>query len=225
MENQKIIPIELGIITVFLIAGKKLALVDTGIGNASVTIVDRINNLGFNISDISLIIITHGHADHYDCASELKNITGAPVLAHKLDAGYIMNGSNPEIKTTRKLRKWAVDNIINPATNMKARPVIPDIIIDDNFNLEKFGINGKIIPTPGHTEGSISILLSNSEVIVGDLIMSSIVFKSKPSIPLYANDLFQLKESIKKIIELNPSIIHTSHGGPFFPEQIIDLIN
>ncbi|NIN35076.1 MAG: hypothetical protein GTO60_08310, partial [Gammaproteobacteria bacterium] len=45
-----------------------------------------------------------------------------------------------------------------------------DILVDDVFDLSEYGISGKIIHTPGHSQGSISIILDNGETLVGDMV-------------------------------------------------------
>ena len=61
----------------------------------------------------------------------------------------------------------------------------------------------------------ISLIVSGGEAIVGDLLMGGILFKKAPRYPLFVSDIFRLRESIKKVIQLSPKIIHPSHGGPF----------
>ena len=50
--------------------------------------------------------------------------------------------------------------------------------------------------------------------------MGGILRKRTPHLPLFANDLDQLEESIKKILAISPKVIHASHGGPFTKEAV-----
>jgi glyoxylase-like metal-dependent hydrolase (beta-lactamase superfamily II) len=50
--------------TAYLVKGKELALVDTGLPNQLETVLDQIKGHGFSVSDISHIFITHEHHDH-----------------------------------------------------------------------------------------------------------------------------------------------------------------
>jgi hydroxyacylglutathione hydrolase len=47
--------------------------------------------------------------------------------------------------------------------------VEPEILVDEEMDLLEFGVNGRIVHTPGHTSGSISLLLDSGEAFVGDL--------------------------------------------------------
>jgi len=90
-----------------------------------------------------------------------------------------------------------------------------DIAFDNDIDLREFGVDGKIIHTPGHTEGSSSLILSDGKAIIGDLMVGGIFFKKVPHCPLFVSDISKLKESIKKVILSSQKIIYTSHGGLF----------
>jgi hydroxyacylglutathione hydrolase len=47
--------------------------------------------------------------------------------------------------------------------------VEPDILTDEGMDLLAFGVNGRIVHTPGHTAGSISLVLDSGEAFVGDI--------------------------------------------------------
>lgn len=47
--------------------------------------------------------------------------------------------------------------------------VEPEILVEEDIDLLEFGVNGKIVHTPGHISGSISLLLDSGEAFVGDL--------------------------------------------------------
>jgi hypothetical protein len=68
------------------------------------------------------------------------------------------------------------------------------------------------------------VILSDGTAIIGDLMMGGILRKRTPHLPLFANDLGQLRGSIEKIIQLSPKVIHVSHGGPFTKEDLERLI-
>jgi len=105
-----------------------------------------------------------------------------------------------------------------PAT---APPLKPDILIDEDMDLSKFGVDGKVIHTPGHTPGSVSIILPNGEFIVGDLVMRGMLRFWQPNYPLFADNMFQLKESLKLILRKKPTKIYCTHGGPFNPKAVL----
>ncbi len=72
-----------------------------------------------------------------------------------------------------------------------------DLVLGDNDQaLEEFGIRGKIVYTPGHTYGSVSVLLDSGEAFIGCLAHNRPPFALKPGLPTYAEDLDLLKKSL-----------------------------
>ncbi|MGB8707599.1 MAG: MBL fold metallo-hydrolase [Dehalococcoidia bacterium] len=100
-------------------------------------------------------------------------------------------------------------------------PLKPNIIIEGELDLSKFGVDGKVIHTPGHTPGSVSVILPNGEFIVGDLIMRGMLRFWQPNYPLFADNMFQLKESLKLILRKKPTKIYCTHGGLFNHKSVL----
>ena len=103
----------------------------------------------------------------------------------------------------------------------KAPPVTPDILIGEEMDLNKYGVDGKVIHTPGHTPGSLSVILPNGEFIVGDLIMRGIFRFWQPNYPLFADDIRQLNKSLKLVLRNKPTKIYCTHGGPFDAKAVL----
>lgn len=213
-KTLSIIPIRLGIVKSFIIKGEKTVIVDTGYAGNGNKILHNLHENSIKLEDISLIIITHGHIDHYGSAEELRRLTGAPIAIHRADAEYLEKGIN-YIGTPVDLFGRVTKSLFIRTDEFVSKSLKVDIVFDDEVDLQEFGIDGKIIHTPGHTEGSVSLILSGGEAIVGDLIMGGILFRGVPRYPLFASNIFRLRESIKRIIQLSPKIIYPSHGGPF----------
>ena len=174
-----------------------------------------------------LIIPTHGDFDHAGGAKELKELTGAKILMHEKDQGNLEQsifhwpkGVSPWGKISRTLMfpflKMAVKS---PAAKV-------DISIgDDGLSLEEYGIPGKVVYTPGHTYGSISVILDSGEAFVGCLAHNRLPFVLRPKLPIYAMDLELLKESWVKVINMGAKTIYPGHGKPFPVEKITKYLN
>ena len=97
----------------------------------------------------------------------------------------------------------------------------PDILITDKpFPLTEYGINGNIIHTPGHTLGSISVILDSGEAFVGCMAHDGLPFRIRPGLPIYAQDIVAIKESWRLLIDKGAKMIYPGHGNPF-PVKII----
>ena len=98
--------------------------------------------------------------------------------------------------------------------------VEPDIILEDDFQLMKFGIRGRVIHTPGHTAGSVSILLAGGDAIVGDLAMNGFPMRRGAGMPIFGNSESEIKQSWKKLLDAGASFIYPGHGDPFPADQL-----
>jgi hydroxyacylglutathione hydrolase len=212
----RVIPIKAGIARVFIIRGSKPVLVDNGQPGKEAGIIKAIIQKGIRPEEIPLIILTHGHDDHFGCAEMLREVTKAKILMHEADANNLRKGENGQLNPTGWFGR-IVSFFIRSGPKVKG--IEPDILIQEEFDLYEYGIQGKVIHTPGHTPGSLSVLLDSGEVIVGDLIMSFFPRK-QPGYPIFAADLSQVKSSIAKVVKYNPKRFYCSHGGPYDPKAV-----
>lgn len=216
-SEQTVIPIPLGMVTAYLIKGPKPILIDTGYPGNEGIILQRMVDLGMDPQSLSLIILTHGHDDHFGSAAALREATGAKIVVHEADAGNLRRGYNGRLAPFGKLGRFL--SLFVAEEGIQRNGFEPDIVISDTLNLHEYGIPGVVIPTPGHTPGSVSVILENGEVIIGDLMMA-FVRTRRPGYPIWVYDSEQVKESIQKVMSYQPTKIYASHGGPFKPRKV-----
>ena len=76
-------------------------LIDAGMSGQTDRAIEALAAHGVSPQDIRLILITHGHLDHFGGAKALRARTGAPVAVHAKDADALRSGQNsPEAKPT-----------------------------------------------------------------------------------------------------------------------------
>jgi hydroxyacylglutathione hydrolase len=219
--STDIYSIRLGINSCYLIRGNTIVMVDGGMPNKLESFKRKLSKLHIHPEEIKLIILTHSHIDHAGSAKEISDFTGAKIAIFESektyfeDGGFIMpRGVNMWGKITHPLLFPWFKNIQFP------RKKVDLVIKDEEYSLREFGIDGKIIHTPGHTPGSISILLDTGEAFVGCMAHNGIPFRLSPGLPIYAQDISQVRESWKILIEKGAKEIFPGHGKPF-PVKVI----
>lgn len=218
----QVVPISLGMVKVFLIKGEKAILVDTGMPGDPAPLFAALRRHLVEPKDLSLIVITHGHADHAGQAASIGKITGAPVAIHRLEAVRLAEGKTAEASPVTRLGALVARIIGSPPIE----PVQADILIDDLFDLRPFGVAGKLIHTPGHTVGSMTVCLDNGEMVAGDLFNGKSGwhrFPGRAGRPFFAYNLDQLAASLRKIASLAPRIIYNAHGVPVDADAVVKL--
>ncbi len=220
---MKVLPIGLRIVKSFLIVGDndELVLVDAGNPGDGDKIAASVREMGYRPEDVSLIVLTHGHRDHAGGIKRLKSLTGAEVLIHREDASVFQDGLEPPVKPRGAKGKFL--GLFVSQNDRKAdyaAGIESDCLLDDRLNLKAFGIEGEVIHTPGHTPGSLSVVLEDGTAIVGDLVMGEFLVVGRAALPFFATDPDELKASIDRVLSYGPKTIYPSHGGPYDPEAI-----
>jgi glyoxylase-like metal-dependent hydrolase (beta-lactamase superfamily II) len=194
---------------IYLLAGNRLTIVDTGYKGRVSGICREIIRLGYALTDVENIILTHHHVDHTGSLFKLKQLTGASVIAHTDESPYI-EGELPHFCPQVAAKKQFVKYFLG------TYPLPVDIRVNDGDTLPILG-GVRVIHTPGHTQGSISLLIQHSGVIiVGDLLANTLGL-SLPS-KAFTVDMKQDTDSICKITGVDFNIICFGHGYPIIKD-------
>ena len=149
--------------------GEGVILIDGGDPNKLKTFQEGIQEASIQPEEIQLIVLTHGHWDHIGSVKDIKELTGAKVLMHQKDMHFLEESypSQPPGLTTWGKISLGLAKLISPFIHISKFEV--DMVTEDDvISLVEFGIPGKVIPTPGHSWGSLSVLLDSGDGFVGD---------------------------------------------------------
>ncbi len=208
---KEIMKIRLGVASSFLIEGEKgYILVDAGLKKKEKKLLRFLKKNRINPMEIKLIVITHVHGDHVGSLKSIQEITHAKVLVHQEEKEFLIKGKSHPAKPISKF--YEKISSFMPEKSHRYDAVEPDIVVEDNYSLQDFGIKAKIIHTPGHTKGSISLIDEQGNAFIGDIAMG-FPMNFKAGLPIIAENLDEVKKSWKRILEEGAKTLHLSHGG------------
>jgi glyoxylase-like metal-dependent hydrolase (beta-lactamase superfamily II) len=162
IENVFVVP---GVIsnTYILVDADGLTVIDTGLPRSEKKILAYVTSLGKSASDVKRIILTHSDLDHVGSLAALHKATGARTYASRIEADAIAAGKpSRDIKPSGFSMRRVMFSLLRPF--MKAAPVKVDEVVADGQTLPVLG-GLRVIETPGHTPGHISLFAPASGVL------------------------------------------------------------
>ncbi len=232
--------IKITFVNVYLIANRRgsgkagWVLVDAGLRGTAKRIIEAAESIFGPGTRPSAIVLTHGHFDHVGALHELLKYWDVPVYAHPLEIPYLTGVSSypPADPTTggglMSLMSWAyptspinLGERVRPIDKYEGIPELPE---------------WKVIHTPGHSPGHISLFLPlNTTLIAGDAFtttkaesaFSALNFIKKLSGPpkYFTTDWHAAERSVRKLAALQPRIAATGHGAVMRGKELQTALN
>jgi glyoxylase-like metal-dependent hydrolase (beta-lactamase superfamily II) len=175
-----------------------LVLIDCGM---SIELIKKISKLELNPRDIKHCILTHFHIDHTAACSDLKNLNKqVKFYAHALDSNAIEEKGHDN-KTAASW--YGVDY----------KPVKLERRLKGGLEIIRLGIyEFQCIHTPGHTPGSISVLIEveSTKILFGQDIHG-------PFYNSFGSNLDDYQKSMQRLLDLNADILCEGHFGIIKP--------
>lgn len=215
----KITPVRIRFDTIYIVQGDGIILVDGGDPKLFAKFLKLVDGASVKPGEVRLIILTHGHWDHIGLVKEIKEFCRARVMMHKSDM-HLLKDYPPSQPPGFTPWGKVIISFIEFYTRSLRIPVFDvDIPLgNEDFILDEFGIPGKVVHTPGHSPGSVSVVLENGAAFVGDLAMNMVPMRFSPGLPIFGDDLQMVKDSLRKLMRMNVKTIYPAHGKPFAAE-------
>ncbi|MFH8342011.1 MBL fold metallo-hydrolase [Streptomyces sp. AM6-12] len=208
--------------------GEELTLIDAGTIGSGPVIAGAIRALGRAPEDVRRVVLTHFHEDHAGGAGEFAVLSGAEVLAHRLDAPFV-RGEAPG--PAPRLAEWELPIRADVARRLPAGTPLPPPSVTDVTDGEvlDFGGGAHVVHVPGHTDGSIAVFLPAEAVLfTGDTVASlppegvlspGDPVTAAPAEPTLIPGVFNLDRarllaSVRQLADLGAEVACFGHGDP-----------
>ena len=219
-----------GHINVYLIRGDNgYLLVDSG-WNTDVSFNTMHNHLikaGISFGDISQIMVTHIHPDHYGMAGRIKQLSGATIAMHHLEEELIesryihMEGllhATDQALVSNGLPHDEMVAIRDATLGMEKfiMPTYPDIRLRDGDTITTGEFTFRVVWTPGHSSGHLCLYEPDKKILLsGDHILPRIT----PNISVHPqsieNPLGRYIDALKEVRLLDVELALPGHDEPF----------
>ncbi len=212
---------------------KKWVLVDTGLPSASHKIQAMAEELFGQGTKPENIILTHGHFDHVGSLEAILKIWNVPVFAHELELPYLTGLSAYP----------PADPFVGGGLMSLTSWMFPNKPLDLGDKVQAFPEDGntpglpnwRIIHTPGHAPGHISLFRKSDHVLIAGDAFVTTVQESALSVMLqkkiisgppkyFTCDWKAAGISVRKLIGLHPQTVATGHGKPMFNKEFKEAL-
>lgn len=204
--EQEMLDINLGFLPISsttLIRGNKNIIVDPGNFHVGFygLLSDSLEQKGLSVDQIDMVVVTHSHLDHM---ASTHLFPESKLIIHEQELTFARDMYWPEF-----IDAITVDRLAD----------VEYITSDEGIVELCEGVS--ILPTPGHTPGSISLFVEteNKDIaIIGDVAMTEEEYKTRDLSHWYTEDqIVQINESMDKIEALDPDVIIPGHDKQFQP--------
>ena len=214
----------------YLIQGDgETLLIDAGWNSEKAlrSLKEQLDEIGTGFEDISQIVITHAHIDHYGLAGRLRQLSGAKIALHYLEK-ELLDARNTDIEQLlQQMRQWLLINGV-PAGELvelqriplnRARfvkPVLPEVVLRGSETVSMGIFNFQVIWTPGHSPGHICLYEPAQKILFsGDHVLPVIT----PNVSLQpqsdSNPLGNFLKSLDKVKQLDVNLVLPAHERIF----------
>ncbi|MEX1254056.1 MAG: MBL fold metallo-hydrolase [Dehalococcoidia bacterium] len=191
----------------------RLTLIDAGLAGRAERILAAIEGIGRRPEDLRQIVITHCHNDHIGSLADLVERTNAQVLVHALDAPVVRGEQPPAGPNPRGVWRIVAPLLALFPQRIAATRVDRELADGDEIDLDG---GARIVHTPGHTPGSVSIYLPARRLLFAGDAAANAFGLGPPSGPfaLFNDDHAQARESFRKLAQLDFDVACFGHGRP-----------
>jgi len=231
------VPLPIGIhgiesVNVYALAdGDRVTLVDCGVWRAENDGLPELERglqaAGYTLRDVSRIVVTHAHIDHYGLAGRLMELTGAQLWMHAMTDLDCEKYRHPDTAMARRRDMYADHGLPEPERASLAEGLkvwLPYLysVVEASRRLrggERLPIGGRdweVIHTPGHSFGHLCLWSPDARAVFsGDHLLPGVTPPVTFERGFDADPLRSYLASLDSIAQRDPAVVLPGHGRPF----------
>jgi glyoxylase-like metal-dependent hydrolase (beta-lactamase superfamily II) len=213
--------------------GDRVTLVDCGVwrpdsDDDGMPALERgLNAAGFAVRDISRLVVTHAHIDHYGLAGRIMEITGAELWMHGFTDLDCEKYRHPDTAMARRRDTYEDHGVPEPERIALAEGLgrwMPYLhsVVEASTRLrggERIVIGGRdwdVLHTPGHSLGHVCLASAAERVVCsGDHLLPGVTPPVTFERGFDADPLRSYLASLQKVADVDPDLVLPGHGSPF----------
>ena len=219
-----------GYVNAYLVRGDNgHLLVDTGwdTPDSFDSLQKQLAEIGVKVQDISRIVVTHIHPDHYGLVGKLKQLTQAEFVLHQVEYKMIETRYANMERLLRQTAQWLHSNGVPPEELPKLQtssvglakfvvPASPDVKIHGGETITTGISTFQVLWTPGHSPGHICLYEAAKKTLIsGDHILPTITSHVGQHPQSGENPLGGYINSLNEIKPLDINLVLPGHENPF----------
>ena len=211
------LPLNLGSVNCYLVKNETdNILIDTWGSNKRHDLENELDRAGCQPGNLNLIVLTHGDFDHTGNAAYLRKKFGTKIAMHSADSGMAEQG---DMFWNRNKPNFVI-KLMTPILLRfpKSDWFKADLFIEAGFDLSEYGFVAKVISIPGHSKGSIGILMADGDLFCGDLLENT----DKPALNSIMDDVETASTSVEKLKGYQINTVYPGHGMPFQMDEFLN---
>jgi glyoxylase-like metal-dependent hydrolase (beta-lactamase superfamily II) len=222
-RSQDIVEIATPLSNAYLVRCDPPILIDSGANGDYDAVASALREYGTAPERVRLVILTHGHADHAASAAQFQRMH-AQIMLGQGDVPLALHGQNDELRPmyfTASMLK-----LFLPSTYP---PFHPDVVVQAPLDLAPWGLDGSVEQMPGHTAGSLVVVLANHAAFVGDMLLGGslggALSPANPSEHYFHADPGANADNLKRLLARGVEKFYLGHGGPVTRDAVIEAFD
>lgn len=204
--------------------GHGLYLVDGGMPGTGGAILRRIREMGRRPEELLFALVTHAHVDHFGGLAAVQEASGCAIVCHPAHARALRTGGglvSPGLNVFGKIYERIANASLPKIRLPRLRRVLT---VEDGTPLHRFGLAARVLHTPGHSVGDLTLVLDDGSAFVGDLVQGRRLPRVlPPEFSIMAVDEPAMFASWKALLASGAKVLYPGHGNIVTIDEIVPV--